>query len=385
MSVINDMLNDLEQRKAQPNERAQDLQRSLVVRSQPGKKKWLIPAGLSLLGLVVLLMWFWPDYETAKPLELVQDSGTDVSFHSPETSKVNSEPRFIETPGREGEQALLSAAATSEDLQKKPEAKHVAAEPTPSVQKASIAEVSKPEEKKSAVVRSEPDRAKQMQVSEPNEPASQPVQSAQVREVKPEQSVQMTPTVSDRQFAESMKKLISEGGSNQALRQLYQFIERNDDHSYSRLVLATELLQQGRLAELKDALLAVDSSSMPELKQLKARWYAQTERTALAIRFLENQAPELADYPEYFSLLASFYQRNGMHVDSVDLYSRLLEVQAEVPQWWIGMAIGLDQLQRYTDAALAYRQALALPNMPDTLVEFASKRLERLQISTQSQ
>jgi len=77
-------------------------------------------------------------------------------------------------------------------------------------------------------------------------------------------------------------------------------------------------------------------------------------------------------------LLASYYQQMRLYDKAVDIYSALLEYDGDNADWWAGMAIALDRLKRYKDAALAYKQALALPSLKPSLAGFSQQRLKQI-------
>jgi len=49
-----------------------------------------------------------------------------------------------------------------------------------------------------------------------------------------------------------------------------------------------------------------------------------------------------------------------------------------MPDWWVGMAIGLDRSEQYSSAAKAYQKALQMDGLRTELAAFAKQRLETL-------
>ena len=193
-----------------------------------------------------------------------------------------------------------------------------------------------------------------------------------------QQDVRLTPIALDQQTAERASRLFAAGESSEARRLLYEFIDKQDQDSFSRIRLAKNLIREQRLAEAEDLLRVVGVKDVPELKAVKARWLASQGRSSQALELLAHTLPPVQEHAEYHALLASFYHQQKQFELAVERYSALLEYDSNVADWWVGMGIGLDQLKRYDDAELAYRQALALPNLKQSLARYSTRRLEQL-------
>jgi|GEM_PF-1404508 len=183
----------------------------------------------------------------------------------------------------------------------------------------------------------------------------------------------------DRQTAEQASRWFAQGRDKDAYRLLYDLIAKETEDHRSRAVLAGQLLAEQRLAEAGDILVMADVASFPDLRQIKARWYMQKGDSELALHTLRETLPPLASYPDYYALLASYYQQQGYMEQAAKVYRQLLEFDPGVSQWWAGLGVSLDRSKNYTEAARAYRQALQLPGLPPALIQFSRQRLQVLE------
>lgn len=430
MSVINDMLKDLEARKAPEREGYGGANRSLIAPEDPSvwqqHKRLLVFVLLVLLVLVIgvavgayLISTDRVSNSVARvntsemdaPLgvsgsaesfdaqpALSSDRGTQEASLSSENGESN---RLADGSGDKyaiDKQivAKVSAVKNAEEAERSvPEKAVVVATSQPAESKPSRTEKSSKTTSAASINTTERKAVQNSDITQRQvRSASEPLQAKQTqenrvadREAKSQSEVKqtnasaqvvLTPLAKDQTQAEQAQAMIEQGRERDAIRALYQFIEANEQDDYSRVVLASTLMLQGRDIELRDLLNTVTTSSLPELRQLKARWYVTQGQLAMAVHSLKTDAPEVSGNEAYFALLASYQQQLGQFEQSVDTYSALLERDSSVPEWWVGMAIGLDRLARYQNAALAYKQALTLPDLKPALVQFAQQRYQQL-------
>lgn len=180
----------------------------------------------------------------------------------------------------------------------------------------------------------------------------------------------------DRLAAQRASELLAQGLAAQAMRHLFTFIEANEADMAARQVLVTQLLQEGRLAQAGDYILgAGDLSAAPAMRELKARWLDARGETFSAIQVLNAARPDIASHATYYSLLAAYSQKQAMYQQSAEIYAALLNVDAQRAGWWAGLAIASEYLGQAQQAKEAYQRALALSDLDRQLETFVSKRL----------
>ncbi len=191
--------------------------------------------------------------------------------------------------------------------------------------------------------------------------------------------VSLSPVALDQQMAERALMLMSKRQETQAYRQLYAFIGEHEEDMESRTVLATYLLQENRIAEVGDVLLNAPLYKSPKLRQIKARWHVQRGESSLALHTLNSDLPEVTNYPDYYVLLAAYYQRYGSAQDAQATYALLVEYDETVADWWAGLALASDRNNEKEKAYYAYQQAIDLSGLSPELVNFVKQRLTQLE------
>ena len=116
-----------------------------------------------------------------------------------------------------------------------------------------------------------------------------------------------------------------------------------------------------------------------ELRKSYARHLLQAGRVAAAVQALRvTPLPDVAKDHEYHALLGALLQEAGDYPAAVATYRQLLEYSSAEPLWWIGLAISLDQSGAAVKAKQAYQQALDLPGLQVDLQNYAHNRLQAL-------
>lgn len=403
MSVINDMLRDLEQRKAPDRSElgAAASSESLIETESPLRKKYLILLALLLLavglGVSGLLLRnhtlmsslvsnsvsnpnqaFSPvsnpeiinqgiaSQETVDKPSLYNDVSiaTKIALTKKNPVEVAASQREVPPNGSENKKvevvALQSEATVTRNNFSTIKARAVTNETPDLIEKKSSGSMSIAKAKTNPLV------------DKPNVLSTKPV-------------VRRKPTVSpekrDQNMAERSRSLFMADAPRKAYRMLYEFVESHTVDLASRKVLISYLLQDQRIAEAGDVLVTTQVDNSPELRQLKARWYVARGENKLALHTLRERLPELQNYPEYYALLAAYYQRFGFAAKAAETYASLIEFDNESANWWAGLAIALDSSKQYKDAVNAYQQALEIPELSPEVFEYIENRLSLLTVA----
>jgi MSHA biogenesis protein MshN len=188
-------------------------------------------------------------------------------------------------------------------------------------------------------------------------------------------------------------------------------VEQQAGHMYQQ---AINYLQQGRVAEAQDQLksaivaypqhddarqtlvgLLVDNKRNDEaIHVLKAglqvsphhAGYAQTlARLQLdaglvtdALHTLESNSVNTQQPQEYHALMAVVFQKTGQHGQAITHYQQALSQGASTPVWYIGLGVSLQAEGRTQEAKQAYQQAQSSQLSPE-LAQFVSQRLKQVQ------
>jgi len=177
---------------------------------------------------------------------------------------------------------------------------------------------------------------------------------------------------------------------------------------------AATLLQQGRLAEAQDGFRATlnlqaghhGARQALVALLLQAKVHGEAERLlqegmrlapeqtgfsmtlarlqvdhgdiAAAIATLQGGVGHAQGNPDYLAFLAALLQRQGRHDEAIQQFSAALRSKPGTGVWWLGLAMSLQAVNRTADAQDAYRRAKA-SNLNAELAAFADQRLRQLQ------
>lgn len=161
------------------------------------------------------------------------------------------------------------------------------------------------------------------------------------------------------QVFQSALKLSSVGEDVPAIQSLTSLLEGYPAYHQGRELLIRLLIRQGREEEasqmLKKGLELEPSSSL--YAELKARLLLEEGKLAQAIQLLEKNAPDLTINPDYHAFLAALYQRQGKASLAASLYQQLLATDPKNAKWWLGLGVAFDAMGLHEQAMEAYENA----------------------------
>lgn len=391
MSVINQMLKDLEQRQNQASP-ASRLVESLGVRTErltPRSKtvwRWLFPASAALLAASFLLSKGNSDTEiAAAPAAVIAPAG-----------KAETVP--ADQPVANG--GLILAADQPLKQEKAPEpvvepARAVPAEPAESPAVAASARSSAAGAESSAVSAeaeaATPARAAPVTATtvagrgEPSPRISEPAPAAV--EEAPEAAIavgDIKRPANTAQLAESRYQraldYLQASRIEPAIEQLREALRLQADMHAARELLANLYLRTGRDAEafmVLKAGLDADPQYLP-FAMMYARTLVEQGQLPVARQVLEHSLLYAGNNADYQALLAAVEQRLGDHAAAVTRYMQALELKKQQGAWWVGMGISLEALGRLTEAGQAYRAARISPGLSTELIAYVESRLKEL-------
>ncbi len=141
--------------------------------------------------------------------------------------------------------------------------------------------------------------------------------------------------------------------------------------------LAGLLLGSGRVTEAESLLRSgLESQPLNEsFVRLLARAVAAQNRIPEAIAILQPAVDIGESGLETRQLMAALYQQTQQFGKSQTIYERLLRNDPVNADWWLGFAISVDGQNRAADAAEAYRRALDLGGLKPASHQYAEQRL----------
>ena len=383
MSLINDMLRDLEARSSDELKR-QNLQNA--VRPLPASVStipWKIGGFVALAILLLAAVWFfWRDGR------LAPENSTDLSKQAGYATKQllsappapSSEPvalvlsSTIEAPEQgallspPGRAALPPPAPTSSPNHPKKE--------LPAIQ-ASVVE--KTELRVTATAPAVPPPTNKTGGDAPNTPtfsslpaeAKAPSGKIEVRKA----------TATPRERADADYRLaqsaFSSGNTQEGLEALRRALQQDADYVPARQQLVQQLLEQRHL----EAAASVLSDGL-EHQPRQTGWAMalarlQVEKSDLvgAERTLTRYAEFAVANPEYQGFHAHLRYRLGQHAGATALYQNACRLAAGEGRWWFGLGLSLEAEGLGSEAREAFRQSLATGTLNNELSAQAQQRL----------
>jgi MSHA biogenesis protein MshN len=175
-------------------------------------------------------------------------------------------------------------------------------------------------------------------------------------------------------------KLIGRGDESGAQRALEQALSFEPNHVRARETLSAMLLNTGRVSEAGDSLregLRLQPTSTP-LAKLYARVLVNQGDNAAAVVVLERAAPRVGDDPDYYALLAALYRGVGKHAQAAQVYQEILRLRPGVAAWWMGLALAQDAMGSSAESLEAYRRAQRAGGLRGEVLQYVQTRIAAL-------
>lgn len=371
MSLVNQMLKDLESRRA-PEMGGEAVLRDLVVGSVPSVRRrasltLLIVGGLIVAGAVAAAGYWY----THRPDDGLAAAASVAAVPERPVEPLGAPKPAVAIPP----EPAVGAAPAKPAPHPETTARTKHPEPTPATaaetqQVAPVAAV-KPAKKASAV-KPTPARSVAPVAPKPTTVAAAPVMERVERPQSPREKA--------RAAYLRGSDWVKRGRLSEAETALRRALELDPDSVDAREVLAAVLIRAQRSAEAETLLKAglERNPSAYTLARMYGRILAGRNATAEAIKMLERSLPAPALDPDYYGLLAALYQRAGAQDKAAEAYRRVLAVAPERGVWWTGLGISLERLNRAGEALQAYRRARESAGMNAQLLTFVDTRIAEL-------
>lgn len=145
--------------------------------------------------------------------------------------------------------------------------------------------------------------------------------------------------------------------------------------------LAGLYLQQGQLDRV-EALVLKAQQHFPHavvVTQLRAQLLIEQGQYQTAVKLLKKTSPSIQHYPDYYTLLAIAYEKIGEFFQAGEIYRELVSIAPEKGAYWLGLGIAYEATQRLNQAVSAYQQAIHSFDITPMLAAYAKERVVALQ------
>jgi MSHA biogenesis protein MshN len=345
MSVINQMLKDLEQRapeqKHSPN--------PLMINNKPSMVKIVIISLVVLAIINALSFYIWDLQTRVASSELkVKESVKEVIAHQPATKPIAAiENLALQQPAEQVEkiEVRVKQASIKSTLAHQPATKPIAAIENLALQQSSEQTTLK-----------ENVNASKMTVSR---------RQLTTKELVTQKLVKAEKAVNSNQISKGEKLfeevLILEPSHQQARKKLAALWFGRQAYQQ-----AVNLLSQG---------IALDKQSS-ELRMLKAQIQLKQGQYKGAYHTLKP-LPDI-EQQDYQVMLANVAQQIGAYHSAITAYHVLIKMQPYSGKWHLGLAIVYDKNSQFTLAEKAYALALSQNDLSNASAEFATQRMQTL-------
>jgi len=371
MSVINQMLMDLERRRASGEERKRIPTHVRALPGDPDGARSRLPviAGAAVIAALAIGGWWWTARLPAAPAATANVVAAAPVIVVP----VATAPAAA--PVAQQEAVELIAQRMSLDLANVPEAMVSTPDGKPSGL-ATAAVISRPD----SVAVAEPalpraERAAPVPAVKKAEPAAVSIAPPQaeiakkVREQTPRQRA-------DTEYAKGVAAL-QRGRRGEAQAAFEAALQIDPVHHAARQALVGVLLDARKLADAAQLLQAGVQLAPEQFGFAMALARLQMERGELdaAAQTLSRSLSYADSSADYIAFYAGLLQRQQNHVEAIEQFQRALRLRGNTGVWLLGLGVSLDALGRRDDAMEAYRRANATGNLSPELRAFAEQRL----------
>ncbi len=418
MSLVNDMLRDLDQRRKQTDGSTTASTLTPVPETIPEKARQ--PVYIYLVLAIVLagvaIAWFWLRQDSAQstrqleitPNIVVQpspvESGTqqgqvsaenensvpattvdtaqsqelsssanDIASSTPPESVVGRDTNTSDSSEAEGALSAVSSDASLAAQQTQPNTSAQAIDQVDLQQTDSqSAEVAEPSDTSRPAANNVAARTESVsnQTVDLTAPPAEDVKSGAA----------LTPEERDVLAVQEALRLIADNQLTGAYQVLEQQVMDNRYAHQSRETYAKLLLNEGNLQgayELVESGLSL-SANHAGFKKIKARLLIANGELAEAVSLLIARAPEVSRDLEYHDILATAQLASRDYQGALISYTELVQQDQTQGKWWYGFAASQDLLGNTNAAKQGYSQAVSLPNLSANLRRRSQERLASL-------
>jgi MSHA biogenesis protein MshN len=391
MSLINQMLQDLDARRADPAGTAPHGEqiRAVPERSRNTHLAWWLVLALAVV-LAGVLAWLLlrpastavvPKQETPPrlPLKLDADMTIDASHANATGTRAMAPPTSL--PDIDAAQAPETASP--------PDAAQPAALERAVAPSAAIAPKQNPTTTRAAAVHSTevkppsalPDAVKAPVVVKPSV-AARPAKSSEALPVvtSHKQYKELTPQQQAENEYRKAILLLEQEKAAEASDGLEAALRLDPQHVGARQALIGVLLDNKRVDEavrIAREGLELDLHQ-PGLAMILARLQLEKGELHPAIDTLQRTLPYAADRADYQAFLAALLQRDSKHKQAIEHYLQALQKEPQNGIWLMGLGISLQADQRLAEAREAFTRAKATGALSPKLLAFVDTRLGQL-------
>jgi MSHA biogenesis protein MshN len=176
--------------------------------------------------------------------------------------------------------------------------------------------------------------------------------------------------------------LIARGRATEAMELLVQVLARQPTHAAARSSLAALFAEAGRREQALHVLLAGSEFDPGKFAAPAAQLQAEMGDLNGALQTLAK-VPLARRNAGFEALHAGVAQRAGDHMTAITAYRRALAQPQPDAVWWVGLAVSLEATGEPVEARTAYSRAAAEARLPADVRRYVAERLTVLEAQSQ--
>ena len=402
MSLVNDMLRDLDQRRKEAEGPAARI-RSTPAGDYPRRerKNWAPFVAVGLVIVAAGLAWVWIDMSQTQTSQRLATTVTPATVVETDDEEVTQEAVIarvnVEVVAAEPGIESTSSPILSEDVAPtQSDALASSSSPSANTTSVSIAEAANaaladsglslaPTSVAATPLTATPLTATPLTTTPLAANPDSRLSPASVRNREPTNSAPEqikdvsapSPERRDTMVVQEALRMLANNQTAEAYSTLEQHLLDSPYAHQSRETYAKFLMNQGDIVaaeELTDIGLNL-APNHSGFKKVKARLLIEANDIQSAVSLLESRAPAVAADLEYHEILASAQLASRDYDGAVLSYTGLVQQDQTQGRWWYGFAAAQDALGNLTAASQAYTRALEKPNLSTNLRRRSQDRL----------
>jgi hypothetical protein len=177
--------------------------------------------------------------------------------------------------------------------------------------------------------------------------------------------------------------LIARGRNSEAVPLLAQVLAREPAHAPARAALVALLAENGQRERALALLIDGVQIDAARFAAPAAQLQAELGDVAGALATLDR-VPAARRAPAHYALLGGLAQRHGQSALAVDAYARAVASNDALPVWWVGLGLAHEALGQAAQARAAFVRAQAQPTLPADVRAFVAARLQAAPVATRT-
>lgn len=387
MSLVNDMLKDLDQRRKSSDGGGAMVNLMPASDILPEKKNRILVLLALLLIVVAGLLFFFiqNNGDSARQLNITPRVAQSTAETVPNTATgavdreraqaiVEESVSVVSEVSEQTDSTAMPVQSSQETVQSQPDVNMGEGGANPALATSASANTQTPEipvsDTQAEPIQQAPVPAQREPVNIVNQPPAENVKN----------DAAMSPEARDTLTVQQALRMIANNDTAGAYAHLEKYIIENRYAHQSRETYAKLLMNQGELLaayNLVESGLAL-APNHAGYKKVKARILIADGQIDQAVDLLSSRAPSIDQDIEYHEILATAQLASRDYEGAVISYTSLVQQDQSQGKWWYGFAASQDSLGNSQAAKQAYNRAMQQANLSPNLRRRSQERLSAL-------